>query len=663
MSDSLFFCRLTLLWKEFPQYHEFSMKLPPGRFTAAHLIIFCAGLLAGTTALSQTPELGPHEVRLERSHFVEMRDGVRLSTDLYFPVGLEEPLGTVVERTPYDKGTDQFRAEPWSRARYFASHGFVFAAQDKRGKFESEGEYLTTDGDIEDGDDTIKWIAQQPWSNGKVGMIGCSYPGFTTMMAAQSLNPHLAGIIPQSAAMATGSMANRYSLLWRRGGTVALSMALWHAISGSKVFLRPPAGLSREEYLAVVDQYELRPHSLSFDKLMSDPALLASTLDRFQQAYLTLPVIDILEGFEVPPNDWRLMTSLDIADPWWDERGYMTDDARVDVPALHINSWHDYGVAETFIHFNHFRGNARSKQARDNQYVIIAPTSHCQAETVSEQTMVGEQDVGDASFDFWGTYVRWFDRWLNGNRDALDGMPQVQYYNIGANEWRSADSWPLPGTEYKKFYLTSNGNANSRFGDGRIGEQAPDVVGSDLYVYDPATPFTTVSALTGKDLDVWGGRFDRRELQTREDVLIYTSETLEEPLNVTGPMTAVLYVSSSAVDTDFEVTLVDVFPDGRAMGINIGSLRARYRNGFEAPEMMEPGKVFELELDMNVASNTFLPGHRIQVEITSSRFPNHDRNLNTGGNNVLETEYVTAENRIHHSAQYPSHVILPIVEP
>jgi predicted acyl esterase len=585
------------------------------------------------------------------------------------PVGVDQPVGTILERTPYNKGSDEFRSEAWSRARFFASHGFVFAAQDKRGKYESEGDYLTTAGDIEDGDDTLNWIAAQPWSNGKVGQMGCSYPGFTTMMSAQSLNPHLKGIIPQSAAMAkgiipqsaamaTGSMAGRYSLLWRRGGTVALSMAAWHAAAGSKVYYRPPPGLTREQFLEIVDDFDPVPKTFNMGTL-ADPAFY----DKLQAAYMKLPVTDILEGFNAPPNDFVLFNTTHHADPFWDELGYMTDETRVDVPALHINSWHDYGVAETFIHFNYFRENALSTEARENQYIVIAPTSHCQAETVSEQTIVGELDVGDARFDFWGTYVRWYDRWLNGNRDALNGMPHVQYYNIGANEWRSANEWPLPQTRYTRYYLDSDGSANSRYGDGRMSaSQSMGGSDSDTYIHDPATPFTTVSALTGKDTDVWfGGSLDRREMESRNDVLIYTTEPLQSPLEVTGPVKAVIYLSSTAVDTDLDLTLIDVFPDGRAMGVYQGTLRARYREGLDKEVLMEPGTVYAIEVDMNVISNTFLPGHRIRLEVASARFPNHDRNLGTGGNNHDETEWVVATNTVHHSEQYPSCLVLPVI--
>ncbi|EED36755.1 cocaine esterase [Luminiphilus syltensis NOR5-1B] len=600
---------------------------------------------------------GPYEVRLERSYFVPMRDGARLSTDLYIPEGLDRPLGTVLERTPYNKNSDNTGIV--SRARFFASHGFVYAAQDKRGKYESEGEYLTTANDIEDGDDTIDWIAKQQWSNGKVGQMGCSYPGFTTMMSAQTLNPHLAAIIPQSAAMATGSMADRYSLLWRRGGTVALSMAAWHATAGSKVYFRPPPGLTRGEFLEIIDDFDPIPKNYNMDSFAQDPTLVKT----FQEAYLTLPVRDILKDFDAPPNDFVLLNEKPHYDTFFDELGYLSDDARVDVPALHINSWHDYGVAETFIHFNFFRENALSEEARENQYVIIGPTQHCATETVSEQTVVGELDVGDARFDFYGTYLRWYDRWLNGNQDALDGMPHVQYYNIGANEWRSAEEWPLPGTEYTAFYLDSDGSANSRWGNGRL-ERDTDHSGSDSdsYVHDPATPFTTYRATTGQDTDVWfGGSRDRREIETRNDVLIFDTEPLEEAMDVTGPVKAIIYLSSSAVDTDLDLTLVDVFPDGRAMGVYQGTLRVRYREGLDREVLMEPGKVYPVEVDMNAISNTFLPGHRIRLEVASARYPNHDRNLGTGGDNFTESEGVVARNIVYHSEHYPSQLILPIV--
>ncbi|MEQ9463437.1 MAG: CocE/NonD family hydrolase [Haliea sp.] len=622
------------------------------------IVLFCIALPLAAADYTTLDDLGPYEVRVERSHFVEMRDGVRLSTDLYLPVAAERSLGTILERTPYNKNSDQTGSI--TKARFFASHGFVAALQDKRGKYESEGEYLTTANDVEDGDDTIDWIARQDWSNGKVGQMGCSYPGFTTFMSAQSMNPHLAAIIPQSAAMATGSMAGRYSLLWRRGGTVALSMAAWHATAGSKIYYRPPPGLSREEFLDIVDHFDPVPKNYN----MSSFADL-ETLQKFQKAYFTLPARDILKGLDAPPNDFVKLNSIPHYDKFWDELGYMTDDTRIDVPALHINSWHDYGVAETLIHFNFFRENAVSKQAKENQYVIIAPTQHCQAETVSEHTVVGDLDVGDARFDFWGTYLRWYDRWLNGNDSALEGMPRVQYYNIGANEWRSADKWPLPGTRYTRFYLDSDGSANSRWGDGRL-ERDTDHSGSnsDSYVHDPAAPFTTLVATTGVDTDVWfGGSRDRREIETRNDVLIFDTAPLEEALDVTGPVKAVIYLSSSAVDTDLDLTLVDVFPDGRAMGVYQGTLRVRYREGLDREVLMEPGEVYPVEVDMNAISNTFLPGHRVRLEVASARYPNHDRNLGTGGDNFTESEGVVANNTIHHSKDYPSHLVLPVVSP
>ncbi|MSQ98970.1 MAG: CocE/NonD family hydrolase [Xanthomonadales bacterium] len=636
------------------------MKSLTTLFTKIAILMLIACSAHGDDDAAATPvhpDMGPYEVRLERSYFVPMRDGVRLSMDLYLPVNAGTKMGTILEHTPYNKNSAQFRAEPWSRARFFASHGFVFAVQDKRGKFESEGQYLTTVNDVEDTDDALNWIAAQPWSNGKVGMIGCSYPGANTIKAAQTLNPHLSAIIPQSAAMATGSVGDRYSLFWRRGGVVNISVAAWAAVAGSTVFYRPPPGLSREEFLEIVDFFDPAPKYYGFDAF-ADPA----TLKKFNDAYLTLPITEIANVLKAPPNDWALLASLEIDDPWWKQQGYLMADSQVDVPALHINGWRDYGVADTLVQFNFFRSKALSRTSRENQYAIISPTSHCVSETVSEHTLIGDLDVGDARFDYWGTYLRWYDRWLNDNKKALDSMPHVQYYNVGANEWRSAEEWPVPGTQYREFFLASDGRANSHHGDGRMQKTVPPSgAAADTYVYDPGVPNTTLSALRGRDEDVWNGAFDRRELETRNDVLVYTSEQLTEALDVTGPMKAVLYVSSTAKDTDFDLTLVDVFPDGRAMGVYEGVLRARYREGFDRKVFMQAGEVYEIVVDMNVTSNTFLPGHQIRLEIASSRFPNHDRNLNTGGDNYNETEWLEATNTIHHSAQYPSRLVLPVV--
>lgn len=601
--------------------------------------------------------MGPFAVERRRTNMVPMRDGVRLSTDLYFPKGAEGPYGTILERTPYNKNKGFPDTEGFSKARFFASYGFVFAAQDKRGKFESEGAYRTMYDDVDDGSDTIDWIARQDWSNGRVGMIGCSYGGATQIKAAQSLNPHLAAIIPQSAGTAHGSADGRYSFMWTRGGVVNISMALWCYIAGAKEFKRPPAGLSDEQlrdWFAHNDPAEGHPDAA---ELHRDPA-------RAQAAMLTLPVVDILKAVgECPPTDWEMLTNAP-SHEWWAGTQCLTEESRFDVPALHINGWQDYGVAESFLQFNRFRERSETALGRDNQYIIVGPATHCAVDRAcSSRTDLGDYDAGDARFDFWGAYLAWFDRWLNGNEDAWRDVPRIRYYTTGVNAWRTAAQWPLPDVEPTPFYLASGpAGANSRFGAGRLILGEPACPGHlDEYVHDPACPVSSISTLKPfRDLSPWEGRFDRREIESRHDVLVYTSEALTAPLEVTGPMEAVLFVSSSAVDTDFDVTLVDLHPDGRAIGLYDGVLRARYRNGFDRSELMTPEEIYELRIDLNVISHTFLEGHCIRVEIASSNFPNHDRNLGTGGNNATGTEWVTAVNRIHLGPEHPSRIVLPV---
>jgi putative CocE/NonD family hydrolase len=248
--------------------------------------------------------------------------------------------------------------------------------------------------------------------------------------------------------------------------------------------------------------------------------------------------------------------------------------------------------------------------------------------------------------------------------NGITDMPKVQYFLMGKNEWRSSDVWPLAGTKYKKFYLHSSGRANSRYGDGVISDTGPDSEQpADTFIYDPATPVPSLggqACCTG--LDSGAGAYDQSEIEMRHDVLVYTSDVLEEGLNVTGPLEVVLYVSSSARDTDFMAKLVDVYPDGRAFNVQEGALRMRYREGFSKDLRMNEGEVYEARLDLHATANYFGPGHRVRLEVSSSSFPRFDRNLNTGGNNYDESEWVIAENAVHHSPAYPSHLLLPVIE-
>jgi putative CocE/NonD family hydrolase len=352
----------------------------------------------------------------------------------------------------------------------------------------------------------------------------------------------------------------------------------------------------------------------------------------------------------------------------------MTPAYTSDVPALFINSWYDFGADITLAEFNHLRATSVSQIARDHQFAIISPHSHCDFERgASEHTRIGELEVGDTRFDYRKTYLTWFDAWLKDDasaRAAIRAWPKLRYYNMGRNRWQQAGQWPVAGTVEREFLIDSTLGANSLAGDGVLREgpaegAAANVAGSaaDRFVYDPANPVPSRGGsmcCTGSP-DAVAGALDQRPVEARSDVLVYTSEPLVQVLDVTGIPRVVLHVSSDVVDTDFTAKLVDVHPDGRAFNILEGILRARYREGQDREVWMAPGGVYEVTVPLGATSNVFLPGHRIRLEISSSNFPRFDRNLNLGGINAEHTTWRVANNTIHHTPELRSRLLLPVV--
>lgn len=592
---------------------------------------------------------GPYDVRIERNIMVPMRDGTRLSADLHFPVGASGKLPAILIRTPYDKRHMRGIGPMWGYAeRIFAEHGYVVVVQDTRGRYASEGAFTVSGGDVEDTHDTINWIAQQPWSSGKVGTHGCSYLGEIQIRSARHANPHWVAALAQASGGATGSADDRYRYFaYRTGGAVELAATLnWMTVAGSKYFFRPPPEMSRETLNEYEQLFQKEPNVPEYDG---------------SQILKQLPIATLDKKAGLPPTDYFDSVTRSLTDPWWKQFGYLDGSERISVPTLHMDSWPDLAVGETIFQYNLFKKNAVSQTVADNQYLIIAPTTHCAYEWSKAETKVGERDLGDTRLDYFGTYLRWFDYWLKGKADALRGMPKVQYYLMGKNEWRSADAMPVPGTQFTKIYLASKGAANGLSGNGRLQWQPPrDGAATDRFTYDPGNPVPTLGGPV--DTDGRGqGFFDQRPVEERPDVLVYTSDPLPSGIEVTGPLEATLYVSSSAKDTDFTVKLVDVLPDGRAFNVKDGIFRARYHSGFGKPTPLEPGRVYKLRIDLQATATYFPAGHWIRVEISSSNFPRFDRNLNTGGDNHSETQWVKAQNIVFHSARYPSHILLPIV--
>ncbi len=622
-----------------------------GRMFAASIALWLAAVTAPSMAADLAPLPEPaarYAVRVEKSMMMPMRDGVRLSTDLYFPENDEPSWPVILLRTPYSK--TGFGGRMQHLADMMAAQGYVVAVQDKRGRYESEGSYVIFGDDADDGYDAIEWLGRQTWSNGRVGTYGCSSLGDYQILTAQRRPPALKAMIPQASFASIGSAGGQYKYFGvRTGGAVTLAQNIsWFYEAGSKIFYRPPPGLSHEKFVEVAKFFDPAPHVKPADY----PAL-----------WWHLPIVDVMTIAGAPPNDFADAVSRDVTDPWWDQFHYMTDDYRSDVPALFVNSWYDYGARETIFEFEHLRKNSISALARDNQYLVISPATHCRSETLRGDELIGERDVGDARHDFWSIYFRWFAYWLKGDPAALGGMPRVQYYLMGKNEWRSATEWPIPGTRVTKYFLGSAGRANSLLGDGTLSTAAPKGAASDRFVYDPGNPVPSLGGpLCCTEGSNAAGSYDQRKVEMRDDVLVYTSSPLKDGIEVTGPIDAVLSVSSDARDTDFTAKLVDVYPDGRAFNIQEGILRARYREGQSKKVWFAAGDIAEVRIDMGATGNFFGPGHRIRLEVSSSSFPRFDRNLNTGGKNYDETRWRIAHNTVHHRGAHLSYLLLPVVQ-
>ena len=595
-----------------------------------------------------------YDIVIEKSIMVPMRDGVRLSTDLYMPEGAGDALPVILMRDPYDKNIPTSAGHKY-RLEFLMSlvqKGYVVAIQDMRGRFESEGRYKPGMNNRNDGYDTITWLTDQPWSNDRVATFGCSYTGDTQVVLATTRHPKHVAAAPM--ASTTGFYSPGRPWVSYDGGAFELAQtAGWFSRSGSEVVYGPPAWVDRQEWFRsdaakLYRQTAGRENDIAYFPFIS-----------------TLPVIDILRKSDSPPTQYENFVSNNPEGDYFKELEWASENDQFDTPMLFVDSWYDYGVAEALELWNLAKKNSVSRRSRENQFIIIAPTKHCAYinSAGSEQLFVGDRDMGDVRLDYRDIQYRWYDHWLNDVDNGITDMPKVQYYLMGKNEWRSSDVWPLENTDYRKFFLHSGGRANSLHGDGTISTTAPADEPEDRFVYDPATPVPSLggqACCTGTEEGA--GSYDQTATEMRNDVLVFTSDVLDQGVDVTGPLEVVLYVGSSAKDTDFTAKLIDVYPDGRAFNVQEGALRMRYREGLSKKVWMQEGMVYEARLNLHATANYFGPGHRIRLEVSSSNFPRWDRNLNTGGNNYDETEWVVAKNSLFHSAEYPSHLLLPVIE-
>ncbi len=580
---------------------------------------------------------------------VPMRDGVGLSTDIYMPKGAKGPLPTILWKTPYNE--HKLRGSTFRYVLESVRRGYAFIVQNERGRYFSQGKWEILGRPQTDGYDTLTWIAKQPWSNGKVGTLGCSSSAEWQLALAAMNHPAHAAMVPMSAGAGIGKVGRfQEQGNWYTGGVPRSLFFVWLYGVENPLRAELPGTLTDERMRARVEAY----NDLDAAKPKVD----------WNKQIRHLPVNQMLSDLGEPAGTFERFIERTPADPAWREGGLYHEGMGWGVPALWFNTWYDVSIGPNLELFNAARAANTDKEASANQYAVIAPVPHCQYSKLGPKTVVGERDMGDTSFDVDGTIFAWFDRWLKGNAKAFSmTTPRVRYFLMGANRWQSAEQWPPKNTETMRLYLRSGGQANSLNGNGRLAsDAAPDGEAADRFRYDPMNPVQTVG---GGDCCNGGmvvpGAFDQRAVEARNDVLVYTSEPLAKPVDVAGFVNAVLKVSSSAKDTDFAVKLVDVAPDGTAWIIGDTILRARYRDGFDKPALMDPGRTYTLRPTPITTAIQFGAGHRIRVEVTSSDFPKFVRNLNTGGANESEKTGLVADNVVHHAGQDQSYIELPVL--
>ena len=590
---------------------------------------------------------------IDQKVMMPMRDGIRLATDIYRPKG-EGKYPIVFSRTPYNFNTwadGKMVNGPLQAAYEAVSRGYVYVVQNERGRFFSEGEWDILGTPITDGYDALEWMSKQKWSNGKVGLIGCSSTAEWQMAVASQNHPALAAMVAQGFGAGVGRVGKFMEQgNWYRGGAQQMLFTSWlYGTQHDKMAPILPKGIQQNDLLRIQKFYDMAPEMPKVDWALG---------------LKHLPVQDIIKNAQGADGIYEKMIVRKPNDPAWFNGGLYHDNMSLEVPAYWFVSWYDVSSAPNIALFNHVRNAAKSKNVADNQYLVIAPVLHCSYKRATENTIVGERSVGDARLNYdeltWG----WFDMLLKGDQNDFKAkQPRVRYYTMGSNKWQQAESFPLPNTEIKDFFLSSAGKANTRNGDGALLLTPPSKDNPDAFTYDPMNPVGSYGGnvcCTGNA--VQGGSFDQSQMELRNDILVYTSEKLVEGVEITGFIESTLFVSSTGLDTDVTIKLIDVYPDGKAYNLDETIQRLRYRDGYDKEVFMEKNKVYKVDLTPMVTSNYFPAGHKIRIEVSSSNFPRFDRNLNTGGNNYDESKGIVVENKIHHSKQYPSVIKLPFIK-
>jgi predicted acyl esterase len=565
-----------------------------------------------------------------------MRDGVRLATDIYEPKDRAGPLPVILTRLPYDK--DNLAPV----GRLFAQRGYVYMVQDCRATFKSEGEvFVPMVHDREDGLDTIKWIEEQEWFDGNLGLWGPSYLGITQWAVAADA-PQIKALYPQ---LTTADLDQTLFL----GGAFSYRLATsW----------TEGVGKQSDNLLPVPIGDKLDMETEGFFNLPLEPEMDIQWTDLRGRSVADL-LAEMSDAMGLPPGDIspefveKMIGLMNYPAFAQNADAFNFNDRydEVTAPALMVSGWYDIFVdpqLEDFVRMREMAPGDAGKYTR----LIIGPWGHVSG--VHPDAEKGAR-LGVLIRDF--MVFDWYDRWLKGEMNGIENAAPMTIYVMGKNEWRDEREWPLARTQYTKYYLHSAGNANSKSGDGALSTEEPGDEPADDFTYDPKNPVPTAG---GHNLLENVGPKEQKGVEDREDVLVFSTPPLAKDIEVTGPITAKIYAASSAVDTDFTVKLCDVYPNGASIFITEGVVRARYRDSYTEPSLIEPGKIYEYHIKLWPTSNCFLKGHHIRIQVSSSNFPRFDRNTNAGGRGG-PINIIVAEQTIYHDGERPSNIMLPLI--
>jgi hypothetical protein len=579
----------------------------------------------GAVHAQDAPPLIATDIIIQHDVPMKTRDGVTLYADIYRPKSTDK-LPVILMRTPYDKSVN------WAVSPSFkmVPRGYVVIIQDVRGRYTSGGEWYPFKHEQADGYDAVEWAAALPYSDGKVGMIGASYVGATQMLAAIAQPPHLAGIAPNMTASnyhdgwtyQSGAFEQWFDQNWTSQLAQNTLERLIHQNTDARV---GAATLPIANYPV-----------FNFGQLPADAQLTAS----IAPYYL----------------DWVAHPDYD---DYWKQWSIEENFSKIAVPMLQVGGWYDIFNAGTLRNYMGAKAHGATEAARTKQHLLIEIGGHS-----GFGRRIGDVDFGPHAVEnvYTDVILDWYDFLFKSIKNQFATDKPVKLFVMGANEYRQEDDWPPPQARSTKYFLHSAGKANSVRGDGSLSTSAPKSEPSDSYAYNPANPTPTIGGPLCCDAEhMEPGPRDQRAVENRDDVLVYSIGPLNSDLEVTGPVTADLFVKSSAVDTDFTAKLVDVAPDGFAQDLTEGILRMRYRSSAEHATLMNPGQIYEITLDLWATSNVFLKGHSLRLEISSSNFPRFDRNLNTGEEIKFARTMATANNTILHDAQHPSSLMLPVM--